>query len=137
MASPVAGNNSNSVASILKKWYKDGGMTITTFQNRPYWTLITKKKDSSTVEGSTFQFAMRTGDVQSRNTVFSAAQSQAWGLTGNVSGAGANSLTNSTAGAPNSGAINTTQFSVTRAYNYSYAVISTTLALQTCVANSF
>jgi hypothetical protein len=131
MASPLAGNNSNSVANILKKWYKDGGMTISTYQNRPYWALITKKKDSSTVEGSTFQFAMRTGDVQSRNTVFSGAQSQAWGLTGNVSGAGSNALTNGVSGPQGVGAINTTQFSVNRSFNYAYATISTMLELQT------
>ena len=131
MASPVSGNNSTSVANILKQWYKDGGMTISTFQNRPYWSMITKKADSSETEGSTFQFAMRTGDVQSRNTVFSAAQSQAWGLTGNVAGAGANAMTNTVAGAPNVGAINTTQFSVIRSFNYAYATISTVLELQT------
>lgn len=130
MASPSAGNNSSSVSQILKLWYKDGGVTLSTFQNRPYWALITKKADSSETEGSTFQFAIQTNDNQTRNTVFSASQSQAWGLTGNVAGGGLNALTNSAAGSPNIGAIGVTQFSVTRAFNYSYASISTVLELQ-------
>ena len=131
MASPVAGNNSSSVSQILKLWYKDGGVTLSTFQNRPYWALVTKKADSSETEGSTFQFAIQTNDNQSRNTVFSAAQSQAWGLTGDADATGSNALTNTVAGPPNGGSIGVTQFSVTRAYNYVYASISTVLELQT------
>jgi len=128
MASPVAGNNSSSVQQILKLWYKDGGMTLSTYQNRPYWTLLTKKPDSSEVEGNTFQFAIQTNDNQSRNVLFPGAQSQAWGL----SGQGAtNALTNSVAGPPNVGSIGVTQFSVFRSYNYAYASISTVLELQT------
>lgn len=126
MANPVAGNNSSSVSQILKLWYKDGGLTLSTFQNRPYWALMTKKADSSETEGSTFQFAIQTNDNQSRNIVFSGAQSQAYGLTGY----GTNALTNSVAGPPNVGAIGVTQFSVQRAFNYVYASISTVLELQ-------
>jgi hypothetical protein len=131
MASPAAGNNSSSVSQILKLWYKDGGVTLSTFQNRPYWALITKKADSSETEGSTFQFAIQTNDNQSRNTVFSASQSQAWGLTGNVANGGLNALTNSAAGPQGVGAIGVTQFSVSRCFNYAYASISTVLELQT------
>jgi hypothetical protein len=127
MASPVAGNNSSSVSQILKLWYKDGGLTLSTFQSHPYWAMITKKADSSETEGSTFQFAIQTNDNQSRNTVFAAAQSQAYGLAGYQA---TNALTNSTAGGPNVGSIGVTQFSVARAYNYVYASISTVLELQ-------
>lgn len=130
MASPTAGNNSSSVSQLLKLWYKDGGVTLSTFQNRPFWALITKQADSSETEGSTFQFAIQTNDNQSRNTVFSAGQSQAWGLTGNVANGGLNALTNSVAGPQNVGALGVTQFSVSRCYNYSYASISTVLELQ-------
>ncbi len=128
MASPNAGNNSNSVKQLLKLWYKDGGLTYSTYQNRPYWTLLTKRPDSSMVEGDTFQFAIQTNDVQARNTVFAAGQSQAWGLSGYQA---TNALTNSTAGAPNGGNIAVTQFSVSRVENYAYASISTVLELQT------
>lgn len=128
MANPVAGNNSTSVKQLLKLWYKDGGMTISTYQNRPYWALLTKRPDSSTVEGDTFQFAIKTNDNQSRNTLFAAAQSQAYGLSGFLA---TNALTNSTAGPQNVGAFGVTQFSVTRSFNYAYAVISTVLELQT------
>src|ERR1017187_1873262 len=130
MAAPQAGNNSSSVAQLLKLWYKDGGVTLSTFTNRPYWALMTKKADSSETEGSTFQFAIQTNDNQSRNTVFSAAQSQAYDLTGDVANGGNNALTNNVAGSPNIGAIGVTQFSVSRCYNYCYASISTVLELQ-------
>lgn len=126
MASPVAGNNNTSVANLLKRWYRDGGLSLTTFRNRPYWALLTKKADSSEVQGSTFQFAIKTNDNQSRNILFAGAQSQAWGLSGYVA---TNALTNSTAGAPGIGAMGITQFSVQRAYNYAYATISTELEL--------
>lgn len=128
MASPISANNSSSVSQILKLWYKDGGMTLSTFQNRPYWALMTKKADSSEVEGSTFQFAIQTNDNQSRNTLFPAAQSQAYGLSGYLA---TNALTNATAGPQNVGNISVTQFSVQRAFNYAYASISTVLELQT------
>jgi hypothetical protein len=131
MASPSAGNNSSSVKQILKQWYRDGGMTLSTFQDRPFWALMNKQPDSSEVQGSTFQFALQDNDNQSTNTVFGAAQSQAYGLTGNVANGGNNALTNSTAGAQGIGAIDVIQFSVSRCYNYTYASISTELELQT------
>lgn len=123
MVSP--GNNNTSVSNLLKRWYRDGGVILTTFRNRPYWAMITKKADSSQVEGSTFQFAIQTNDNQSRNTVFAGAQAQARGLTAYSTDA----LTASTAGPQNVGAIGITQFSVPRVMNYAYANISTELML--------
>lgn len=126
MASPVAGNNNTSISAVLKRWYKDDGLTVATYRDRPYWFMINKKPDSTTIGGSTFQWALQTGDIQARNTVFAAAQSQAWGL----SGYGAtNALTNSVAGPQSVGGVQIIQFSVTRAYNYSYASINTELQL--------
>lgn len=123
MASP--GNTNTSVSGLLKRWYRDGGVMLTTFQNRPYWAMITKKADSSQVEGSTFQFAIQTNDNQSRNAVFAGAQAQARGLTAYS----ADALTGTVAGPPNVGAIGVTQFSVPRVMNYAYANISTELML--------
>jgi hypothetical protein len=123
MVSP--GNTNSSVSGLLKRWYRDGGVVLTTFRNRPYWAMITKKADSSQVEGSTFQFAIQTNDDQSRNTVFAGAQSQARGLSAYNSDA----LTGTVAGPPNVGAIGITQFSVSRVMNYAYANISTELML--------
>lgn len=123
MASP--GNTNTSVSGLLKRWYRDGGVILTTFRDRPYWAMITKKADSSQVEGSTFQFAIQTNDNQSRNTVFAGAQAQARGLTAYS----ANALTGTVAGPPGVGAIGVTQFSVSRVMNYAYANISTELML--------
>ena len=123
MASP--GNTNVSVSGLLKRWYRDGGVVLTTFQNRPYWAMITKKADSSQVEGSTFQFAIQTNDNQSRNTVFAGAQAQARGLTAYS----ADALTGTVPGPQNVGAIGVTQFSVSRVMNYAYANISTELML--------
>lgn len=123
MASP--GNTNTSVSGLLKRWYRDGGVILTTFRNRPYWAMITKKADSSQVEGSTFQFAIQTNDNQSRNVVFAGAQSQARGNTAYSTDA----LTATVAGPPNVGAIGVTQFSVSRVMNYAYANISTELML--------
>lgn len=125
MASPVAGNSNLSVSGLLKRIYKDG-LTVETYQSRPYWTMITKKADSSQAPGSTFQYATQMNDVQSRNVNFAAAQSQAYGLSGYLA---TNALTNSTAGAPGVGAIGVTQWTVARALNYAYATISTELEL--------
>jgi hypothetical protein len=123
MASP--GNTNTTVSGLLKRWYRDGGVILTTFRNRPYWAMITKKADSSQVEGSTFQFAIQTNDNQSRNTVFAGAQSQARGL----SAYNTDALTGTVAGPPNVGNIGVTQFSVSRVMNYAYANISTELIL--------
>lgn len=127
MASPVAGNNNQSVSGILKQWYKDGGVVLTTFKNRPYWAMLTKTPDSSTVEGSTFQFAIQTNDNQTRNSLFTGAQSLSRGLSSyNPSG-----LTGTIAGPPGGSSIGTVQLSVPRAFNYANAVISTELMLST------
>jgi hypothetical protein len=125
MAVGTAGNNNTSVAALLKRWYRDGGVVLTTFRDRPYWAIITKKADSSQVEGSSFQFAIQTNDMQSRNVNFSGAQAQARGLTGYAT----NALTSSVAGPPGVGAIGVTQFTVPRVMNYAYANISTELQL--------
>jgi hypothetical protein len=125
MANAVAANNNTSVSGLLKRIYKDG-LTVETYQNRPYWTSLTKKADSSQAVGSTFQYATLMNDIQSRNVMFGGAQSQAYGLTGYN---GVNPLTNSTAGAPNAGNIGVTQWTVTRVNNYTYATISTELEL--------
>jgi hypothetical protein len=125
MATGAAGNTNTSVSGLLKRWYKDGGVILTTFQNRPYWAMITKKADSSEVEGSTFQFAIQTNDNQSRNQLFSGSQSQGQGL----SAYNVNALTGTVAGPPGVGAIGVTQFSVPRVFNYTYANISTELML--------
>jgi hypothetical protein len=125
MASPSAGNNNTSVSGLLKRWYRDGGVVLTTFTGRPYWARITKKADSSQVEGSSFQFAMQTNDVQSRNTIFTSAQAQAQGL----SAYSANAFTSTTGGPQGVGAISVTQFTVPRVMNYAYAIISTELEL--------
>ena len=125
MASGSPGNNNTSVLPLLKRWYRDGGVILTTFRDRPYWAMITKKADSSQVEGSTFQFAIQTNDNQSRNSVFAGAQSQARGL----SAYSTDALTGTVAGPPNVGAIGVTQFSVSRVMNYAYANISTELML--------
>jgi hypothetical protein len=122
---PSAGNNTNSVSGLLKRWYRDGGVVLTTFVNRPFWAMITKKADSSQVEGTTFQFAIQTNDVQARNTVFSSAQAQAQGL----SAYSQSIFSSTTQGPPNVGAIGVTQFSVPRTLNYTYATISTELQL--------
>jgi hypothetical protein len=120
-----AGNNNSSVSGLLKRWYRDGGAVITTFRNRPGWTMLTKKADSSTVEGTTFAFAIKTNDMQSRNTVFTSSQAQSQGL----SAYSQSIFTSSTQGPPNVGAIGVTQFQVPRAYNYANANISTELEL--------
>jgi hypothetical protein len=125
MVSP--GNTNTSVSGLLKRWYRDGGVILTTFRDRPYWAMITKKADSSQVEGSTFQFAIQTNDNQSRNTVFGSAQAQARGLSGY--GPNVQALTQTVAGPPGVGAIGVTQFSVSRVMNYAYANISTELML--------
>jgi hypothetical protein len=125
MVSGSTGNTNTSVSGLLKQWYKDGGVVLTTFKDRPYWAMITKKADSSQVEGSTFQFAIQTNDNQSRNSVFAGAQSQAQGLTAYST----NALTGSVAGPGGVGAIGITQFSVPRVMNYAYANISTELML--------
>ena len=123
MASP--GNNMNSVTGLLKRWYRDGGLVITTFTSRPYWTMVTKKADSSQTEGSSFQFAIITNDIQSRNTVFTSAQAQAR----NLSAYNTSAFTGVLAGPPNVGAIGVVQFTVPRVTNYAYANISTELQL--------
>jgi hypothetical protein len=123
MATP--GNNVNSVSGLLKRWYRDGGVVLTTFTGRYYWTTITKKADSSQTEGSSFQFAIMTNDIQARNTIFTAAQAQARGLSAYSTSA----FTSSTAGPPNVGAMGITQFTVPRVMNYAYANISTELQL--------
>lgn len=125
MASAIAGNNETSVFGLLKRWYRDGGVVLTTFMDRPYWAMITKKADSSNVEGTTFQFAIMTNDVQARNTLFTSAQAQAQGL----SAYSASAFTSTTQGPPQVGNIGVTQFSVPRVLNYAYATISTELQL--------
>jgi hypothetical protein len=125
MASGSTGNTNTSVSGLLKQWYKDGGVVLTTYTNRPFWAMITKKADSSEVEGSTFQFAIQTNDNQSRNVLFAGAQSQGQGL----SAYSTNALTGTVAGPQNVGAIGVTQFSVPRVMNYAYANISTELML--------
>ena len=121
----IAGNNVNSVSGLLKRWYRDGGVVLTTFTDRPYWAMITKKADSSQVEGTTFQFAIQTNDVQSRNVVFTSAQAQAQGL----SAYSTSVFSSTTGGPPQVGNIGVTQFSVPRVLNYAYATISTELQL--------
>jgi len=121
----TAGNNNNSVSGLLKRWYRDGGVVLTTFRDRPYWTMITKKADSSETEGSSFQFAIMPNDIQARNTVFAGAQSMARGL----SAYNTSALTGTQAGAPMVGNIGVTQFTVPRVMNYAYANISTELNL--------
>ena len=123
----AAGNTNTSVSGLLKRWYRDGGLVITTFRNRPGWAMLTKKADSSTVEGSTFAFAIKTNDMQSRNTVFTSAQAQSQGL----SAYSQSIFTSTTQGPPNVGAIGVTQFQVPRAFNYANASISTELHLST------
>lgn len=125
MVAGSVGNTNTSVSGLLKQWYRDGGVVLTTFRDRPYWAMITKKADSSQVEGSTFQFAIQTNDNQSRNSVFAGVQSQAQGLTAYST----NALTGSVAGPLGVGAIGVTQFSVPRVMNYAYANISTELML--------
>jgi hypothetical protein len=125
MAPPSAGNSNTSVSGLLKRWYRDGGVVLTTFQDRPFWAMITKKADSSQVEGSTFQFAIMTNDVQARNVLFTSAQAQAQGL----SAYSTSVFSSTTGGPPNVGAIGVTQFSVPRVLNYAYATISTELQL--------
>lgn len=125
MAAGVAGNSNTSVSGLLKRIYKDG-LTVETYQNRPYWTSLTKKADSSQAVGSTFQYATLMNDIQARNVLFAAAQSQAYGLSGYQA---TNALTNSQAGSPQVGNIGVTQWTVTRVENYSYATISTELEL--------
>jgi hypothetical protein len=121
-----AGNNSNNVSGLLKRWYRDGGVVLTTFRNRPAWAMITKRADSSEVEGTTFQFAIMTNDLQARNTVFSSAQAQGQGL----SAYSQSIFTSTTQGPPAVGNIGVTQFSVPRVENFAYATISTQLQLQ-------
>lgn len=120
-----AGNNQTSVFGLLKRWYRDGGVVLTTFRNRPAWTMITKKADSAQTEGQSFQWAMQTNDLQSRNVTFQSAQAQARGLSAYSQSA----FTSTTAGPPGVGAIGVTQFTVPRTYNYAYATISTELQL--------
>ena len=121
--SPV--NTTSSVAGLLKRWYRDGGVVLTTFMDRPYWAMITKKADSSQTEGSSFQFAIMTNDIQARNTIFSSAQAQAR----NLSAYNQSAFTGTTAGPQNVGAMGITQFTVPRVTNYAYANISTELQL--------
>lgn len=125
MVAGSTGNTNTSVSGLLKQWYRDGGVVLTTYTNRPFWAMITKKADSSEVEGSTFQFAIQTNDNQSRNALFSGAQSQGQGLTAYS----INALTGTVAGPKGVGAIGVTQFSVPRVMNYAYANISTELML--------
>lgn len=124
MASASAGNNNTSLSGLLKRIYKDG-LTKETYTNRPYWALMTKKKDMTSFVGSTFQYACEMNDIQARNVLFSGAQAIALGLTANTS----NALTGSVAGAPGAGAVGVTQWTLTRVMNYAYATISTELEL--------
>lgn len=125
MASGIAGNNTSSLSGLLKRIYKDG-LTKETYTNRPYWALMNKKQDQTTFVGSTFQYATEMNDVQARNVLFAAAQSQALGLAGYQA---TNALTNSTAGAPQAGNVGITQWTLSRVTNYAYATISTELEL--------
>lgn len=118
-------NNNTTISGILKKFYRDGGLVLETYRKRPYWTMLTKKADSSSVEGSTFQFATQINDNQARNVTFQSAQAQARGL----SAYNTSALTGTVAGAPGTGSIGVTQWTCNRAYNYAYATISTELEL--------
>lgn len=124
MATPFAGNNNNTVSGLLKRIYKDG-LTVETYMDHPYWANLTKKADSSQAVGSTFQYATKNNDMQSRSTVFASAQAQAYGM----SAYNTNALTATVAGPPGVGAMGITQWTVVRVENYSYATISTELEL--------
>lgn len=124
MATASAGNNVGSLSGLLKRVYKDG-LTKETYVNRPYWALMTKKKDTSTFPGSTFQWATEINDLQARNVLFTAAQAQALGLTAYS----ANALVGNVAGAPQAGNVGITQWTLQRVTNYAYATISTELEL--------
>jgi hypothetical protein len=124
MASPLAGNNNNSLSGLLKRIYKDG-LTKQTYTNRPYWALMNKKRDTSPFVGSTFQYATDMNDIQARNTLFSGAQALALGLTSYST----NALTGTVAGPPNAGNVGVLQWTLSRVMNYAYATISTELEL--------
>jgi hypothetical protein len=125
MATGSIGNTTSSVSNLLKRYYKEDGLTIATFKKRPYWTMVTKKADAEMAVGSTFQWAININTPQSRNVLFPGAQSQGQGL----SSYNTNALTGTIAGPPNVSPVGVVQFSVSRVMNFAYANISTELIL--------
>lgn len=70
------GNTMVSLESILKEYYRDGGVVNTTFVKNPLWALLTKEQNRmGNVGGSYFLWPVKYATSQGRSATFSDALS--------------------------------------------------------------